>query len=350
MSLIFERGRCCLGVKCIHPDGELRPSHKCPICHKIVHTQCGIFSNTNDKVVCNNCVVEDSDTTEDEKSVGDVDLTGDTCRPIREKNDVITDMTVSVEPMVEEFTTITESVAANEIKVIPKDYFVTKSQQVNKTMKQADSLWGVLKIKVQSLIDSELKDRMVIEAQKLKLKYGKQDQNFLVENFSEIGKSWKMDGSVENAQKINKIIHGTFDSSQGYKYYIEKDIMNKLKLKYSPDIKGRGSIATLITRRKADLAKLVMKRSAMTHDTKIAKKRTHEEAMQEGTNKAKTKYSFQIKSNSGNKWYNCDGTEYSGKVICKEETENEAILKQRIHELENRLKAEVKVLPVFHFP
>ena len=72
--------------------------------------------------------------------------------------------------------------------------------------------------------------------------------------------------------------------------------------------------------------------------------------MQEGTNKAKTKYSFQIKSNSGNKWYNCDGTEYLGKVICKEETENEAILKQRIHELENRLKAEVKVLPVFHFP
>ena len=63
---------------------------------------------------------------------------------------------------------------------------------------------------------------MVIEAQKLKLKYGKQDQKFLVENFSEIGKSWKMDGSVGNAQKINKIVHGTFDSSQGYEYYIEK--------------------------------------------------------------------------------------------------------------------------------
>ena len=184
-------------------------------------------------------------------------------------------------------------------------------------MKQTDSLQGALKIKVQSLIDSELKDGMVIEAQKLKLKYGKQYQTFLVENFSEIGKSWKMDGSVGNAQKINKIVHGTFDSSQGYEYYIEKDIMNKLKLEYSPDIKGRGSIATLITRQKADLAKLVMKRSAMTHDTKIAKKRTHEEAIQEGTNKAKTKYSFQIKSNLGNKWYNCDGTEYLGKVICK---------------------------------
>ena len=65
--------------------------------------------------------------------------------------------------------------------------------------------------------------------------------------------------------------------------------------------------------------------------------------MQEGTNKAKTKYSFQIKSNSGNKWYNCDGTEYSGKVITKEESNNESILKQRIVELEKRLKAEVKV-------
>ena len=93
-----------------------------------------------------------------------------------------------------------------------------------------------------------------------------------------------------------------------------------------------------------------MKRSAMTHDTKIAKKRTHEEAIQEGTNKAKTKYSFQIKSNLGNKWYNCDGTEYLGKVICKQDTENEAILKRRIQELENRLKAEVKVSLIFHLP
>ena len=199
-------------------------------------------------------------------------MTGNTPKPVHEKNDVITDMTVSVEPMVEEFTTITESVAASDIKVISKDYFVTKSQRINKAMMQVDSSWGALKMKVQSMIDSELKDRMVIEAQKLKLKYGKQDQKFLVENFSEIGKSWKMDGSVENAQKINKIVHGTFDLSQGYEYYIEKDIMNKLNLEYSSDIKGRGSIASLITRRKADLAKLVMKRSAMTHDTKIAKK------------------------------------------------------------------------------
>ena len=135
MSLIFETGRCCLGVKCVHPDGELRPSHKCPVCDKIVHTQCGIFSNTHDKVVCNNCVAEGSETTEDEKSVTDVKLTGDTCQVVAEKNDVITDMTVSVEPMVEEFTTITESVAANDLKVIPKDYFVTKSQRDNQAMK-----------------------------------------------------------------------------------------------------------------------------------------------------------------------------------------------------------------------
>ena len=67
-------------------------------------------------------------------------------------------MTVSVEPMVEEFTTITESVAASDIKVISKDYFVTKSQRINKAMMQVDSSWGALKMKVQSMIDSELKD------------------------------------------------------------------------------------------------------------------------------------------------------------------------------------------------
>ena len=84
--------------------------------------------------------------------------------------------------------------------------------------------------------------------------------------------------------------------------------MSKLKLQYSDEIKGRGSIAMLVIRRKADLAKCVMKRAAMTHDTKITKQRTSEQAKIEGIRKPKQKYSFQIKSMDGNKWYNKDGT------------------------------------------
>ena len=108
--------------------------------------------------------------------------------------------------------------------------------------------------------------------------FGKVNHKFLVENFSEIGHSWKTDGSVENALKINQVIYGIFDASQGYEYYLEKDIMSKLKLEYSNEIKGRGCITMMVTRRMADLAKCVMKRASLTHDTKITKQRTSEQA------------------------------------------------------------------------
>ena len=192
-------------------------------------------------------------------------------------------------------------------------------------------------------IDSELKDRMLKEAQKVGLRFGKDDRKFLVENFSEIGKSWKTDGSVENAQKINQVIYGIFDASQGYKDYLEKDIMSKLKLEYNDEIKGRGCIAMMVTRQKADLAKCVMKRASLTHDTRITKQRTSEQAKSEGVQKPKVKYSFEIKSTTGNKWYNKDGSDYSEEKIAITETSQETELKRRIKELEKQLDNRVKV-------
>ena len=81
---------------------------------------------------------------------------------------------------------------------------------------------------------------MVRQAQKEALQFGKPDCKYLVESFTEIGKSWKTDDSVENANKINQVVYRIFDSSKGYEYYLEKGIMSKLKLEYSDEIKRRG--------------------------------------------------------------------------------------------------------------
>ena len=52
------------------------------------------------------------------------------------------------------------------------------------------------------MIDSALKEEMVVEAQRIKLKYMEKDMTVLVQTFREIGKSWKMDGLIKNAKKI----------------------------------------------------------------------------------------------------------------------------------------------------
>ena len=44
------------------------------------------------------------------------------------------------------------------MKAIPKDYFVTKGQRVNKEMMENDPKWLDLKGKVQAMIDSALRE------------------------------------------------------------------------------------------------------------------------------------------------------------------------------------------------
>ena len=57
-GLGWERkfGRCALGDACKDPEGELRPTHKCPVCTKILHPQCGVFNTTLDKILCPRCL------------------------------------------------------------------------------------------------------------------------------------------------------------------------------------------------------------------------------------------------------------------------------------------------------
>ena len=48
--------------------------------------------------------------------------------------------------------------------------------------------------------------------------------------------------------------NGVFDKDKGYEFYIEREVMKELKLDYE-DGKGKGDIAKMATRGKAELAK-----------------------------------------------------------------------------------------------
>ena len=342
MSITYKRGQCCVGSDCLHPTLELRPCHKCIKCHNIVHTLCAEIDPDTDEYKCKKCQDEsenpDSSSTDTESDNSSEKIKDD-------DKSVMKTMTVSVEPMVEEFTTITESFTDKSVKLIPKDYFITKGQRVNSEMKKLDPEWEDLKAKVNEMINSELKEEMVVEAQRIKLKYVEKNHKVLVQNFREIGKSWKTDGSIENARKINQVTYGVFDTEKnvGYEYYLERSIMKELNLEYQDSKKGKGCVASMISRRKTDLAKCIMKRSELTHQTKITKKRTHEQTQNEGLRNKKAKFAFQIKGNEGNQWYNTDGSLYSEEFIQEDESVKEIKLKETIKALELKLAQSKKV-------
>ena len=72
MSNAFGMGPCCLGLKCLQPDDELRPTHKCIKCHEIVHLQCAVVNSKTDAWICKKCsgtVSVDGDATESDESL-----------------------------------------------------------------------------------------------------------------------------------------------------------------------------------------------------------------------------------------------------------------------------------------
>ena len=68
-----------------------------------------------------------------------------------------------------------------------------------------DPDWADLKERMNKITDSVLKEEMLLEVQRVKLKYWEKEQKVLVQNFREIEKSWKTDGSIENVKKIIRL-------------------------------------------------------------------------------------------------------------------------------------------------
>ena len=124
----FDKGRCCQGENCKHPDGELR--HNCPICLEVVHLLCGVVG-PDDKIVCNSCHNLNTNNNADNESTVDAVAT-DQIMMTPENAQDMTNVEVNISPSNEEFTTITDSVKSSINKMIPKDYFILKNQQINK--------------------------------------------------------------------------------------------------------------------------------------------------------------------------------------------------------------------------
>ena len=174
--------------------------------------------------------------------------------------------------------------------------------------------WVELKNRVNDAIDGELKDRMLVEAQRLQLMLMRGDTEHLVTSFKEIGKVWKITPMHEDtAPKINQIINGQFKKNKGYEFYIETEVMNRLSLAYDKNIilTGTHCIAMMVTRRKCDLVKSMMARGNTTHGIKIRKIRTKSEVKQEGERKPKEKQAYQLLGRDGNSWFTKEGDEYS---------------------------------------
>ena len=133
-------------------------------------------------------------------------------------------------------------------------------------------------------IDGELKDKMKMEAQRMSLTLIRGDHQNLVANFKEIGKVWKMIPSHDDTiQKINQIINGQFEKNKGYEFYIETEVMKRLRPAYNKRIMLTGThcITMMVTRRTCNLAKSMMARGEKTHGFKIRKIRTRAEVKEE---------------------------------------------------------------------
>ena len=149
------------------------------------------------------------------------------------------------------------------------------------------------------MIDCVLKDKMTTDTQKLGVIYEKQGEEIIVANFREIGKAWKRSPfELSRAGLLNQVCNGQFDKDKGYEFYIERDIMKDLRLDYVAG-KGKGDIAKMVTRRKAELVKNMSYRSNKTHSLKLRKIRTKKQVEDEGQRKPRMKAAFQVAQFNG---------------------------------------------------
>ena len=112
---------------------------------------------------------------------------------------------------IDDLTTITNSVSENTTKLIDKEYFITKHQRVNLVRKEEDPEWTQLEKNIMSCIESNLKTKMIMKAQQVKLMISVGGEERLIQTFNEIGLKWKDDSSVETATQINSITNGHFE-------------------------------------------------------------------------------------------------------------------------------------------
>ena len=226
-------------------------------------------------------------------------------------------------------STITETTDYTRIE---KDYFVTCAQHVNKKMKERDGdIWKELRRGVQKSIDEDLKLMMILRSQEVGLKIKTENDIENVTCWTDIGKAWRNDDSIDTAKKLYEVVHATFDDKSCYEIYMEANVMKKLKLKYKDEeYKKKGCIARMIITRKSELNKLINKRSDSTHQKKISSKRV------DLLGDRNSKGTFTVKGpNNVPECYKRDGSICDGQKSVKIQEFDSLFYMKKIRKLEN---------------
>ena len=320
MLFVLFTGRCVEGERCKFPNLWLRPADKCAGCSRIIHPLCGRLAECKERYKCSQC----ADSTSESSSVAVTTVT----QSVREndshdgainglnndtrdetnlakavpRQEIIIKNTDSSSTIV---STITDSKDRTNFTSIPKDYFITSDQNINKEIKERDGdIWCTLKKAVSSEIDADLKAMMILRSQEIGLKVKKKEGVQEVKSWGDIGEAWKNDDSVDTAKKLYEIVHATFDDNSGFEIYMESKIMDRLELKYEEDsLTKKGCIARMVITRKSELNKLINKRTECTHQKKISSKRLDKI----GGNR-NSKGTFTIKGPGKTETFNRDGS------------------------------------------
>ena len=148
----------------------------------------------------------------------------------------------------------------SETRRISRELFLmVDEQKVNYKMKTSVPDWAELREKVKKTIDDYLKLVFIKYAQESRIVVTHQNVSRVIVNYSEIGKSWKNDGSPSNQEKLNQVMTRNFKKDKGYEVRIEESVMREHNLSYIDELKGtkgkvfKGCIARMVTRRKVEM-------------------------------------------------------------------------------------------------
>ena len=144
-----------------------------------------------------------------------------------------------------------------------------------------------------------------------------------------------------------QIINGRFEKNRGYEFYIETEVMKRLRLAYDKSIllTGTHCIAMMVIRRKCDLAKSMIARGGKTYGFKIRKIRTKSEVKEEGPQRPKEKQYYQLLGREGNNWYTKEGEDYSetsGSIASSSRASSLIAKDEKIAELLARLEKKIR--------
>ena len=144
------------------------------------------------------------------------------------------------------------------LRKISRDLFVaSKDQLINGEMRTSIPDWDVLRNKIKKTIFERLKLIFIINAQKELMTITHNNAKRVIVNYSEIGRSFKEDGSMDNCTRVYKVTKHPFLKDKGYELRMEKSIMKELQLSYIEELDkaklNKGCIARMIVTRKVEM-------------------------------------------------------------------------------------------------